>query len=67
MNLTPVEPNASELVERSRVLTEVMLENPDEAGPNYILLILLAEQLQRLHDILEADEVRRMQEDDPPL
>ncbi|EKC8050943.1 hypothetical protein OQC43_002914, partial [Salmonella enterica] len=47
----------------ARVLTEVMLENPDEAGPNYVLLLILAEQLHRLHDIFEAAEYRRMRED----
>lgn len=67
MNLKPVEPDARELVDRARVLTGVMLENPDEAGPNYILLLLLAEQLQRLRDIFEAAEVHRMQEDKLPL
>ncbi|ECO0585039.1 hypothetical protein XS81_17360, partial [Salmonella enterica subsp. diarizonae] len=45
----------------------VMLENPDEIGPNFVLLLILAEQLQRLRDIFEAAEVRRMQEDKLPL
>ncbi|ELW0698975.1 hypothetical protein AB7B00_004723, partial [Salmonella enterica] len=45
----------------------VMLENPDEAGPNFVLLLILAEKLQRLRDIFEAAEVRRMQEDKLPL
>ncbi|QLR43802.1 hypothetical protein HV346_14470 [Enterobacter sp. RHBSTW-00994] len=67
MNLKPVEPDARELVDRARVLTEVMLENPDEAGPNYLLLVILAEQLHRLHDIFEEAEVRRMREDKLPL
>ncbi len=45
----------------------VMLENPDEIGPNFVLLLILAEKLQRLRDIFEAAEVRRMQEDKLPL
>ncbi|EAT8026071.1 hypothetical protein E8A45_18325 [Salmonella enterica] len=36
-----------------------MLENPDEIGPNFVLLLILAEQLQRLRDIFEAAEVRK--------
>ncbi|MBJ8678382.1 hypothetical protein I5375_21110 [Citrobacter freundii] len=67
MNLKPVEPDARELVDRARILTGVMLENPDETGPNFVLLLILAEQLQRLRDIFEAAEVRRMQEDKLPL
>lgn len=67
MNLKPVEPDARDLVDRARILTEVMLENPDEAGPNYVLLLILAEQLQRLRDIFKAAEIRRMQEDKLPL
>jgi hypothetical protein len=67
MNLKSVEPDARELVDRARVLTGVMLENPDEIGPNFVLLLILAEQLQRLRDIFEAAEVRKMQEDKLPL
>ncbi|EDU3496936.1 hypothetical protein AAIQ25_002614 [Salmonella enterica] len=67
MNLKHPEPDARELVDRARILTEVMLENPDEIGPNFVLLLILAEQLQRLHDIFEAAEVRKMQEDKLPL
>ncbi|MDK9585638.1 hypothetical protein [Lelliottia wanjuensis] len=65
--MKPVEPDARELVDRARILAGVMLENPDETGPNFVLLLILAEKLQRLRDIFEAAEVRRMQEDKLPL
>ncbi|WP_044612191.1 hypothetical protein [[Enterobacter] lignolyticus] len=66
MNLTPADPDARERVDRARVLTNVMLENPD-AGPNYVLLMILAEQLQHLHDIFEAAERHRIQDARLPL
>ncbi|VEC01334.1 Uncharacterised protein [Cedecea lapagei] len=67
MNLKPVEPDACELIDRARILTGVMLANPDETGANYILLLILAEQLQRLRDIFEAAEIRRVHEEKLPL
>lgn len=63
INIIPEKPSARELVDRSRVLTNVMLENPDDNGPNYVLLLILAEQLQMLRDYFEDDELKRMKAD----
>lgn len=60
-------PNARELVDRSRVLVRTMLESPDEAAPNYVLLLLLSEQLQRLHDAFEEAEVRQLRAETLPM
>ncbi|EFE06345.1 hypothetical protein CIT292_10468 [Citrobacter youngae ATCC 29220] len=43
-----------------------MVDNPDEIGPNYVLLLVLAEQLQQLRDIFEEDEVRRLRDEKLP-
>lgn len=37
MKATYEQPDARELVDRSRVLVSVMLENPDEVGPNFVI------------------------------
>lgn len=50
MKITVEQPSARELVDRSRVLVHVMLEHPDDIGPNYALLLILADQLQLLRD-----------------
>jgi hypothetical protein len=60
MKLTIEHPSARELVDRSRVLVNVMLENPDDNNPNYVLLLILAEQLQQLNDDLEEEEVKQL-------
>ncbi|EMD4493653.1 hypothetical protein L6R44_23575 [Enterobacter cloacae complex sp. ECC445] len=61
------QPDARELVDRSRVLVRVMLENPDEVGPNFVMLLILRDQLQMLHDVFEEAEVRRLRDDKLPL
>lgn len=66
MKITIEQPSARELVDRSRVLVHVMVDNPDEIGPNYVLLLVLAEQLQQLRDIFEEDEVRRLKDEKLP-
>ena len=66
MKITIEQPSARELVDRSRVLVHVMVANPDEIGPNYVLLLVLAEQLQQLRDIFEEDEVRRLRDEKLP-
>lgn len=66
MKITVDPPSARELVDRSRVLVHVMVDNPDEIGPNYVLLLVLAEQLQQLRDIFEEDEVRRLRDEKLP-
>ena len=38
------------------------IDNPDDIGPNYVLLLVLAEQLQQLRDIFKEDEVRRLRD-----
>lgn len=53
-------PSARELLDRSRVLTNVMLDKPDDAAPNYVLLLIQSEQLKMLNDAFEAEEVQRM-------
>lgn len=53
MKITVEQPSARELVDRSRVLVHVMLEHPDDIGPNYALLLILADQLQLLRDALK--------------
>jgi hypothetical protein len=53
MKITVEQPSARELVDRSRVLVHVMLEHPDDIGPNYVLLLILADQLQLLRDALK--------------
>ena len=40
-----------------------MLEHPDDIGPNYALLLILAAQLQLLRDVFEEDEVRRLRDE----
>ena len=57
---------ARELVDRSRVLVHVMLEHPDDIGPNYALLLILADQLQLLRDAFEEDEIRRLRDEKLP-
>lgn len=66
MKLTPEKPTARDLVDRSRVLVKTMLENPDEAGPNFVLLMILAEQLQGLRDAFEEAESRQLQAETLP-
>lgn len=58
MKITVEKPSARELVDRSRVLVHVMLEHPDDIGPNYVLLLILAGQLQLLKDAFEAEEIK---------
>lgn len=60
------QPSARELVARSRVLVHVMLEHPDDIGPNYALLLILADQLQLLRDAFEEDEIRRLRDEKLP-
>jgi hypothetical protein len=60
MNASSESPSARELLDRSRVLTSVMLDKPDDAAPNYVLLLILSEQLKMLNDAFEAEEVQRM-------
>ncbi|HHQ4053564.1 TPA: hypothetical protein ACSP0P_004423 [Citrobacter freundii] len=67
MKATYEQPDARELVDRSRVLVSVMLENPDEVGPNFVMLMILRDQLQMLHDVFEEAEVRRLRDDKLPL
>lgn len=45
----------------------VMLEHPDDIGPNYALLLILADQLQLLRDAFEEDEVRRLRDEKLPV
>ncbi|MBU9844363.1 hypothetical protein [Rahnella ecdela] len=59
-------PSTRELVDRSRVLVNVMLENPDDNNPNYVLLLILAEQLQQLNDDLEEEEVKQLRTEKLP-
>ncbi|ECJ6095332.1 hypothetical protein GR78_21955 [Salmonella enterica] len=66
MKITVEQPSAGELVDRSRVLVHVMLEHPDDIGPNYALLFILADQLQLLRDAFEEDEVRRLRDEKLP-
>ncbi|EOF5099051.1 hypothetical protein ACK1QP_004815 [Salmonella enterica] len=66
MKITVEKPSARDLVDRSRVLVHAMLDNPDEIGPNFVILLILAEQLQRLHDAFEEDEVRRLRDEKLP-
>ncbi|VFS91441.1 Uncharacterised protein [Salmonella enterica subsp. diarizonae] len=47
---------------RARVLTEVMLENPDEAGQTMFCCSFWPNN-SIVHDIFEAAEYRRMRED----
>ncbi|MFU0921340.1 hypothetical protein [Kluyvera sichuanensis] len=61
MKLTPEKPTARDLVDRSRVLVKTMTDRPDESGPNYVLLMILAEQLQMLRDAFEEAENRQLQ------
>lgn len=67
MKTTYEQPDARELVDRSRVLVSVMLENPDEVGPNFVMLMILRDQLQMLHDVFEEAEVRRSRDEKLPL
>lgn len=66
MKITVEHPSARELVDRSRVLVHLMLEHPDDIGPDYMLLLILADQLQMLRDAFEEDEVRRLRDDKLP-
>ncbi|HBX7748884.1 TPA: hypothetical protein MIG23_00315 [Klebsiella pneumoniae] len=66
MKITVDQPSARELVDRSRVLVHVMLEHPDDIGPNYALLLILADQLQLLRDAFEEDEIRRLRDEKLP-
>ena len=66
MKITVEQPSARELVDRSRVLVHVMLEHPADIGPNYALLLILADQLQLLRDAFEEDEVRRLRDEKLP-
>lgn len=58
-----IKPSARELVDRSRVLANAMLERPDEAGPNFVMLIILADQLQMLHDVFEEEEILQLNQE----
>ncbi|KFC13276.1 hypothetical protein GTGU_00004 [Trabulsiella guamensis ATCC 49490] len=53
-------PDARLLVDRSCVLVKTMLDRPDEAAPNFVLLQMLYEQLQQLHDIFEDSERQQL-------
>ncbi|MBF0035080.1 hypothetical protein HAX39_21100 [Citrobacter freundii] len=66
MKITVEQASARELVDRSRVLVHVMLDNPDDIGPNFVILLILAEQLQQLRDAFEEDEVRRLRDEKLP-
>lgn len=57
MNLTEAAPTARDLVDRSRVLVKVMIDH-DDVGPNYVLLLILADQLRMLCDAFEEAEIR---------
>ncbi|MBF7957875.1 hypothetical protein IV431_20160 [Rahnella victoriana] len=64
MGLTPHEtPPVRELIDRSRVLVNAILERPDEAGPNFVMLLILADQLQMLENSFEDEEVRQLRDD----
>lgn len=67
MKTTYEQPDARELVDRSRVLVSVMLENPDEVEPNFVMLMILRDQLQMLHDVFEEAEVWRIRDEKLPL
>lgn len=67
MKTTYEQPDVRELVDRSRILVSVMLENPDEVGPNFVMLMILRDQLQMLHDVFEEAEVRRLRDEKLPL
>lgn len=56
-------PPARELVDRSRVLVNTILERPDEAGQNFVMLLILADQLQMLEDTFEDEEVRQLRDE----
>jgi hypothetical protein len=60
-------PDARELVDRSRVLVRAMLVNPDDVGPNFVMLLILQDQLQMLHDEFEEARVRRLRDEKRPL
>lgn len=53
-------PPAREYIDRSRVLVNTMLENPENTGQNFVLLLILADQLQVLHDSFEEEEHREL-------
>jgi hypothetical protein len=53
-------PPVREFVDRSRVLVNTMLENPENTGQNFVLLLILADQLQVLHDSFEEEELREL-------
>ncbi|AEJ99577.1 MULTISPECIES: hypothetical protein [Enterobacteriaceae] len=62
MNLTPDKPTARDLLDRCRILTHSMLEI-DEHGPNYVLLLILADQLHLLYEAFkEAEELEMRRE-----
>ncbi|WP_112167100.1 hypothetical protein [Klebsiella sp. WCHKl090539] len=63
MKITVEQPSARELVDRLRVLVHVM----HDIGPNYALLLILADQLQLLRDAFEEDEVRRLRDEKLPV
>jgi hypothetical protein len=64
IGLTPHErPPVRELIDRSRVLVNAILERPDEAGPNFVMLLILADQLQMLEDTFEDEEVRQLRDE----
>lgn len=64
IGLTPHEtPPVRELIDRSRVLVNAILERPDEAGPNFVMLLILADQLQMLEDTFVDEEVRQLRDE----
>ncbi len=65
MNLSEVAPTARDLVDRSRVLVKVMIDH-DDVGPNYVLLLILADQLRMLCDAFEEAEIRQVRNEKPP-
>lgn len=67
MKITVEKPSARELVDRSRVLVHLMLEHPEDIGPDYVLLLILADQLQLLKDAFEEEEVRRLRDETLPV
>lgn len=66
MKITVEQPSARDLVDRSRLLVHAMLKHPDDIGPDYLLLLILADQLQLLRDAFEEDEVRRLRDEKLP-
>ncbi len=65
MNLTQDQPTPRDLVDRARVLANVMVEHYD-VGPNYVLLLILADQLRMLCETFEDAEIRQIRSEKLP-